>query len=276
MKLGPIWRACIGVTVAALISAAAPSVASAQGWGWPDVTRAPTLAGSPYVGQRVDAVGAAWSGRSLTVAWMWLRCDSDSLWSCRLIEGTSSPYYTVSQRDLGKRLRALVVVSNRDGRDYGWTDASSAATMPPPPPPPVAQPSPPVVEPPVVAPPTPPVVAATPQLMRPAPVVRLSGWLTVRGARITLLTVRAPRGARISVSCAGIGCPRVSRAQAAKLTRLRRYENMYRAGTRIVVRVTRPGFIGKYTRIRIRHGEAPLRFDRCLSPGVKGPTECPR
>ena len=33
----------------------------------------------------------------------------------------------------------------------------------------------------------PPVVAAAPPLMRPAPVVRLSGGLTVRGARITLL-----------------------------------------------------------------------------------------
>ena len=110
--------------------------------------------------------------------------------------------------------------------------------------------------------------------MRPEPLVRIRGWLTERGARITLLTVRAPRGAKIAVSCSGIGCPRVAPAKAAKRTRLRDYEGMFRAGARLVIRVTRPGFVGKHTSIRIRRDKPPLRRDRCLYPGSEEPTAC--
>jgi hypothetical protein len=43
-----------------------------------------------------------------------------------------------------------------------------------------------------------------------------------------------------------------------------------------VISVTRPGFIGKHTLIRIRRGKPPVRVDRCLYPGTKRPTACPR
>jgi hypothetical protein len=294
MKLGPIRRAWIVLTVAALASAAAPAAASAQS-GEPRITRQPSLTGSAYVGYRLSAGGATWSGRpTITVYWAWLRCGSDSLWSCEVIDGANASSYTITTADRGKRLRAVIVLTNRDGRAYGWTNATSAVTNAPPPPTPTPVPTPvappvptpvPLPSPPVVtAPPAPvipePPVAPTPQavappkMMRPAPLVRVRGYLTVRGARLTLLTVRAPKGARISVSCKGIGCPRVAPAKAAKLTRLRNYEGMFRAGTRIVVRVTRRGFVGKHTLIRIRRGKPPLRFDSCLYPGVKGPTPC--
>jgi hypothetical protein len=113
-----------------------------------------------------------------------------------------------------------------------------------------------------------------PKAMRPAPLVRVRGWLTNRGARITLLTVRAPRGAKISVRCSGRGCPRSAPAQATALTRLRGYERRLRAGARLVIRVTRAGYVGKHTLIRIRRGKAPLRRDRCLYPGSEKPASC--
>jgi hypothetical protein len=106
-------------------------------------------------------------------------------------------------------------------------------------------------------------------------VIRIRGWLTGSGARITLLTVRAPKGARISVSCSGPTCPRRASAQSAKITRLNAFEGRLRAGTRLVIRVTRPGFIGKHTSIAVRRGKAPTRRDRCLYPGKKGPAACP-
>jgi hypothetical protein len=265
----------IGLAMAALALSMTPAVASADD---PYITRDPALSGSSLVGGRLNAVGATWRGwPSVSVGWAWLRCDSDSLWSCKVIDGARTTSYTVSSADLGKRLRALLWISNRDGQDYAVTPSSAVVAMPPPPvvtpaPVPVPQPAPPppVVATPVLPPVTPEVT--TPKLMRPEPVVRVRGWLTLRGARITLLTVRAPRAARIAVSCSGIGCPRV--AKSAKRTRLRKYEGMYRAGARIVIRVTRPGFIGKHTLIRIRHRKAPVRFDRCLYPGSGAPKAC--
>jgi hypothetical protein len=148
----------------------------------------------------------------------------------------------------------------------------------------VVTPPPPAPEPVVVVPDTTPAApapapapAATGQLrmMRPAPVVRIRGWLTSGGAMISRLTVRAPRGAAIAVRCIGRSCPRQSLARTTKLTRLRAFERRLRAGTRLVVRVTRPGFIGKHTVIRIRRGKAPVRRDLCLYPGAGAPVTCP-
>jgi hypothetical protein len=270
MMVGPTRRAWIGLAMAALAPWATPAVATADE---PEITRWPSLSGSALVGGRLDAVGASWRGwPPSTASWGWLRCDTDSLWSCQIVDGAASPSYTLTPADLGKRLRVLLRVSNRDGSAYAWSSASPAVAAPPPPPvttpAPVPQAAPP--PPPVVAPPAPEAIA--PKRMRPEPLIRVRGWLTERGARITLLSVRAPRGARISVSCSGIGCPRG--ATAAKRTRLRAYEGMFRAGARLVIRVTRPGYVGKHTVIRIRHGKAPLRRDRCLYPGSGKPAAC--
>src|SRR5688572_32076681 len=49
------------------------------------------------------------------------RCASDSPWSCENIDGAVSMSYTPTPADLGKRLRAWVYVSNRDGRDWDWS-----------------------------------------------------------------------------------------------------------------------------------------------------------
>ena len=58
------------------------------------------------------------------------------------------------------------------------------------------------------------------------------------------------------------------------MTRLRPYERFLRAGVRLTIRVTQPGFIGKYTRVEIRSSRPPLRRDRCLAPGSSAPVEC--
>jgi hypothetical protein len=113
--------------------------------------------------------------------------------------------------------------------------------------------------------------------MRPHPVVRIRGRLTRRGARITLMTVHAPRGARIAVRCRGRGCPtRTWRHRTRKaLTRVSMFPRTVRAGTRLVVTVAKDGRIGKHTVIVIRRGKAPLRYDRCLVPGASRPEACP-
>jgi hypothetical protein len=112
-------------------------------------------------------------------------------------------------------------------------------------------------------------------MMRPFPLVRIRGWLTARGAIIEALTVRGPRGLRISVRCRGRGCPRRHLARSATVTRLKAFQGFLPAGVRLEIRITRPGFVGKHTLIRIRRGKPPVRRDRCLFPGSGRPRACP-
>jgi hypothetical protein len=111
--------------------------------------------------------------------------------------------------------------------------------------------------------------------MRPFPVVRVRGRTTPRGANITLLTVTAPRGARIAIRCRGRDCPARRWARATAVTRIARFQRHLRAGTRLIVTVTKSGRIGKHTVLTIRRGAAPLRRDRCLLPGTNRPVRCP-
>jgi hypothetical protein len=120
-----------------------------------------------------------------------------------------------------------------------------------------------------------PATPARPRMLRPFPVIRISGRLTASGAHVTRLTVRAPRGARITVVCAGSGCPARRVAHAVKLWHIRRFEADLRAGVRLTITVSKPGFIAKVTRIWIRRGRAPLRSDLCQAPGSRRPTACP-
>jgi hypothetical protein len=58
--------------------------------------------------------------------------------------------------------------------------------------------------------------------------------------------------------------------------RVRALERQLRAGIVLDVTVTRSGFIGKYSRFRIRRGKVPLKRNLCLRPGARKPTRCPR
>jgi hypothetical protein len=124
------------------------------------------------------------------------------------------------------------------------------------------------------------------RLMSPFPVVRITGKVNRKGARIKRLTVRAPYGATVRVRCRGKGCPfrRTSRTLAAvgkaktpaKTVRIKRLEHrLLRGGASVKVFVSRQGELGKYTRFLIRKSKPPRRTDLCLEPGATEPSECP-
>jgi hypothetical protein len=123
-------------------------------------------------------------------------------------------------------------------------------------------------------------------LMQPFPIVRIAGSETSDGVRLTTLTVQAPPGARVTVSCQGRGCPARSqsrvavsrvRNRAAGTVRIsfRRFEHTLRAGVILRIRVSKPGEIGKYTRFIVRRGLLPERLDTCLDPAGFKPIACP-
>jgi hypothetical protein len=101
------------------------------------------------------------------------------------------------------------------------------------------------------------------------PLVRLISNPTSNGAHLDLLTVSAPRGAKVGVRCRGGGCPykRASTTSKSKTVSLRKLRRSFKAGAIIEIRVTKDGYIGKFTRIKIHAGRRPTRVDRCLNPG---------
>jgi hypothetical protein len=122
-----------------------------------------------------------------------------------------------------------------------------------------------------------PALIGAPSLMTPFPVVRIAGQLLPWGARVRLLAVTAPPRAVVTARCRGEGCPLRSlrRRSRAQQVRLRAFERRLVAGVRLEILVRQRGFVGKYTRFRIRDGvRPPLRDDRCLLPGRRAPVGC--
>jgi hypothetical protein len=130
------------------------------------------------------------------------------------------------------------------------------------------------------------VISAPLILMAPFPVVRIAGILTSSGVNLSLITAQAPPGARVRVTCRGRGCPVPSesrlvgsssgkrRAGMAVLV-FRRFERSLRAGTILEIKISKPGRIGKYTRLTIRRGKVPTRVDSCLGAAGFQPIACP-
>lgn len=250
----------------------------------PAITAGPAIAGVPRESEVLTA-SATWTGDpEPTVAWRWLRCANPK-GKCTAVEGAASQSYQVAAADVGSVLRVRIKLTNSVGKAEARSDPTGAVE-PAPPPGPTPDPDEPPTGPPPPAPfdpPANPVIAPPPAggvatpMLRPFPVVRIRGWLTRVGARVTLLTVRAPRGVQIAARCRGRSCPvrRVARTASVTRTRLRPLQRGLRAGTRLDITVRKTGYIGKWTTIVIRRGRPPARADRCVYPGARRPAPCP-
>jgi hypothetical protein len=247
-------------TAGTLLALAAP----AQAADAPQIDGGRSVAGTPQVGETLTST-ASWTGTApLKVTYTWLRCTGMAPDSCHAIGGARGRSYVGRAADRGAYLRSRVRVSNK----RGWAWVMSAPTA--------------EVEPASAPQPDPDstggVLGQTDEraaLLDPFPVVRIRGWLTSAGARVRALTVRAPEDTRVAVSCAGRSCPRPRWSRAAGLVHLRPFEVALRAGVRLTITVTRPGWIGKHTVITFRKGKTPARRDRCLYPGRTTPRACP-
>ena len=87
-----------------------------------------------------------------------------------------------------------------------------------------------------------------------------------------------PRGARVSVSCHGSGCPFGRRSfaphkRAFDLAVVLRTSHL-EPGTVVEVAITDRGRIGELLRYAIRRGRVPSRSVLCLAPGTSSPRRC--
>ena len=91
-----------------------------------------------------------------------------------------------------------------------------------------------------------------------------------------VLSIRAPRGTRVRVTCRGNGCRSTAPTRVGRSAlRVRRLERRtYGSGAVLEVRVTRRGRLGKRTRFTFRRGQAPLRVDGCLAPNGRTAMAC--
>jgi hypothetical protein len=112
--------------------------------------------------------------------------------------------------------------------------------------------------------------------MSPFPVVRIAGTVLPRGARIRILSVRAPRGSLLRMRCKGKGCPvgSVATTSTTRVVRFPQCERRLRAGVRLKLFVRQVNRIGKDTSFLIRAGAPAKRVDLCLFPG-RAPRRCP-
>ncbi len=130
------------------------------------------------------------------------------------------------------------------------------------------------------------VARAVAVLMQPFPVVRIAGSGNANSIRISLFTVLAPTGAKVTVSCRGRGCPAKTQSIVARALRSKhraatvlisfgRFERSLGVGAVLEIKVSRKGQIGKYTRFTVRRGKLPARLDTCLSSDGTKPMSCP-
>ncbi len=114
------------------------------------------------------------------------------------------------------------------------------------------------------------------KMLKPFPTVRVRGRLTADGANVTSLTVKAPKGVQITVTCAGSGCPvRRQSPHVKRVTHLSSFQRVLKSGTRLTIKISKSGYVTKVTVLKIRRGAAPLRSDGCLYPGHKKTQRCP-
>jgi hypothetical protein len=277
------------------------------------VTRAPAGAQAPEL-TGVAIVGDALVGSTLTAVpvpaeaavtqYRWRRCRNACL---RIRAAGTGPTYTVSAADIGARLQVRAVAPPLNA----LSGLTAVVPDPDPPPEPTPTPTPvptpeptpeptptPTPEPDPVSAPAPPqqhtafaqtgkqapapatavpaseLVARPLAFLRPFPIVRVKGVVHRRGARITLLRVRAPSTAVVDVRCHGPGCGNVRR-RSLGTGRVAALERFLPAGARITIRVFRTDAVGKYVRLVIRAGAAPKRRDACVVARNRRPAECP-
>jgi hypothetical protein len=99
-------------------------------------------------------------------------------------------------------------------------------------------------------------------------------FFTPKG-KVKTLTVKAPKAAKVKLSCSGPGCPngRTLRSKGKLLKLDRFFPKKLGSGATIDVRATKSGFIGRGAKITFREGKSPKSSEFCIVPG-KRPGKC--
>ena len=118
----------------------------------------------------------------------------------------------------------------------------------------------------------------TPPVVRRIEAPVRNRWIVKRRAtKVTAFSVSgAPAGARVTVTCAGKGCPFAKRSRQVPANGKAGFTaalegHRLKPGAVIEIRITAPGAIGKVVRYTVRKGKLPKAQTLCLAPGAAKP-----
>jgi hypothetical protein len=93
----------------------------------PANTAAPSISGSPQVGQTLTTVEGSWVNAPTSYSYQWLRCDSSGD-NCGAIGGATAKTYAPTSPDRGSTLRVRVTAQNNKGNGMATSGATALVT----------------------------------------------------------------------------------------------------------------------------------------------------
>jgi hypothetical protein len=75
-------------------------------------TAAPTISGTPTVGQTLTLDNGNWSGGAAQFSYLWQRCAADGSTCATITAPASAATYVVTPEDAGSTIRVSVTASN--------------------------------------------------------------------------------------------------------------------------------------------------------------------
>jgi hypothetical protein len=129
----------LGATVTLILLAAALTAVAGAGlvrsfvsqaeYG-PTNTAAPTISGTPQVGQTLTATAGTWNSQTApTYTYQWQRCDTAGN-NCAAVTGATSQTYVVQTADIEKTLRVVVTATNPSGTGSATSAQTAVVSQP--------------------------------------------------------------------------------------------------------------------------------------------------
>jgi hypothetical protein len=94
--------------------------------GVPQNVSAPTLSGSPELGQTLNATSGEWTDGPTSLSEQWARCNAAG-YGCSAIAGATGTTYTLTAADTGSSIRVQESAANADGEGPPATSAPTGA-----------------------------------------------------------------------------------------------------------------------------------------------------
>jgi hypothetical protein len=218
---------------------------------------APSISGTPIRGEALSVSQGVWANAPTSFSYQWQSCDAAG-GKCVALRGASGVTHTLTQGDVGRRLRVLVTAGNAAG------SSSAMSTLSP-------------------------VVGSLVE----SRMTWAFGWSSRHTVVESLVVSGVPDEGSVEVACRGAGCPfahqRLARAAGRVRCRGRRCRDarpgepaevrltgLFRGrrlgmGAQIAVDITRAAWVGKSFIFTMRAGHAPRVRIACLAPGSTRP-----
>jgi hypothetical protein len=222
-------------------------------------TSPPSTSGTAIVGDDLTASPGGWQGEPAGYTYQWQMCDGGGN-ACDPISGATGTAVSLTNGEVGHRLRVIVTANNA----YGNTSAVSAPSA----------------------------VVGT---RVGASMEWTFGWSSAGWTKVQSLQVlEVPPEGVVEVACHGHGCPFTSKrvAPSAQTTSCRtshcrhagsatqvNLAHLFKGrrlpgGTVILVRIVKPGWIGRIFTFTLRTGRNPRHTQACLAPNSTQPIHC--